>query len=481
MNGRSAPLGLLAACLLPAAAAAFEPTSAAVYVTARGTGLSLASTGTLTFSDFSQPLEGQPFVLVDPAKKFQTLIGIGAALTDAAADAFATLPADKQEAVVRAFYDPKDGNGYTLARTNIHSCDFSSATYTYVAEGDKSLRTFDVAHDRERRLPLIRRAIAAAGGKLTLFASPWSPPAWMKDNGDMLHGGHLKPEYDQAWADYFVKFIRAYENEGVPVWGVTIQNEPMASQSWESCNFGAEDEKNFLKNYLGPTMKKAGLGDRKILVWDHNRDLMYQYASTILDDPEAAQYVWGVAYHWYEDWAGGQPLHDNVRRVSESYPGKPLFFSEGCECPDGPDKSLHLDDWSLGEQYGREMIKDFNNGTTAWTDWNVMLDERGGPNHAGNFCYAALHIDAKTHALSWTNIYEYMGHFSKFIRPGARRVAVAPSRDALKSTAFLNPDGTLAVVVMNEGDKPVDYRLWIAGKSASTTSLPHSISTLVVR
>lgn len=475
-------IALLLAAALSAPSAAFEtPKSAAVTVTAKGADGWLKPAGTLSFEDFPQPLEATPFVLVDPTKGFQTVVGIGGALTDAAADAWSTLPPARQDEVVKKFFDPKDGIGYTLARTNIHSCDFSSATYTYVADKDKELKTFSIAHDREHRLPLIRKAIAAAGGSLTLFASPWSPPAWMKDSGNMLHGGKLKPEYRQAWADYFVKFIQSYEKEGVRVWGVTVQNEPMASQTWESSIYTAAEERDFLKDYLGPTFARAGLSDRKIMVWDHNRDLMYQRAQTVFDDPEAAKYAWGIAYHWYEDWAGGQPLHDNVRRVQEAYPDKPIFFSEGCACPDDAAKTMKTDDWGLGEQYGREMIKDFNSGTVAWTDWNVMLDEKGGPNHVGNYCYAALHIDSKTHALTWTDIYAYMGHFSKFVRPGARRVAVAPSRDALLATGFLNPDGTLAVVVMNQGEKPVDYRLWIAGKAAKTSAPAHSIATFVVR
>ena len=467
--------------LLGAPSALEAPKTAAVSLTVRGTAQRLAPGGTLTFVDLPQPPESLPLVVVDPTKEFQTLIGIGGALTDAAAEVFDTLPAAKQEEVLRAFFDPRDGLGYSLARTSIHSCDFSSGSYTYVAEGDRELKTFDVAHDRVHRLPLIKRAIAAAGGKLTLFASPWSPPAWMKDNHDMLRGGRLLPAHYQTWADYFVKFIRAYESEGVPIWGVTVQNEPAASQAWESCLYTAAEERDFLKHHLGPTLARAGLGDRKILVWDHNRDLLYQRASAIFDDPEAAKYAWGVAYHWYEDWAGGQPLNENVRRVQEAFPGKPIFFSEGCVCPDGPQKTLKLDDWALGEKYGREMIKDFNNGTVAWTDWNVMLDERGGPNHVGNFCYAPLHIDTKTHALRYTNIYFYLGHFSKFLRPGARRVAASSSRDQLLTTAFRNPDGTLAVVVMNQGDKPADYTLWVRGRGASASAPPHSIATFVVR
>ncbi|MFI5350705.1 MAG: glycoside hydrolase family 30 beta sandwich domain-containing protein [Elusimicrobiota bacterium] len=469
----------LALCALLAAAATArgEDKTVAVWTTARNTPMRLTSTGTLTFSDFSQPKEDEPFVLVDPDKKFQTMIGIGAALTDAAADVFAALPSAKKKVVVEKFFDPERGIGYSFARTNMNSCDFSSMSYTYVAEGDKELRTFDVAHDRQNKIPLIKAAIAAAGGKLTMFASPWSPPAWMKDNNDVIHGGKLKPEYYQSWANYYTKFIRAYEREGVPVWGITIQNEPMASQTWESCIYTADEEKNFLKKYLGPAMAKAGLGDRKILIWDHNRDLMHQRASVIFDDPEASKFAYGLAYHWYEG-DNAQPLNDNVRRVAESYPDKPLIFSEGTiEDFD----AARLDDWSLGERYGREMIRDFNNGTAAWTDWNLMLDERGGPNHVGNYCMAALHVDSKTHTLRYTNIYEYMGHFSKFVRPGARRVAASSSKDGLLATAFLNMDGSLAVIVMNAGDQPIGYSVWIHGRGAPTTALPRSISTLIIR
>lgn len=469
---------ILTTSLLASGAFAFDmPKLAAVVMTAKGTPLNLSSLTSLAFTDASQPLETEQFILVDPTKRFQALIGIGGALTDASADVLATLAPDVQEKIVRAFFDPKDGIGYTLARTSIHSCDFSSTSYTYVAESDKDLKTFDVAHDRVNRLPLIKKAIAAAGGQLKLFASPWSPPAWMKDNGNMLQGGHLKREYRQSWADYYVKFIRAYEGEGVPVWGVTVQNEPMATQRWESCIYTADEERDFLKNYLGPTLERAGLSETKIMVWDHNRDLMYQRAETIFNDPEASKYAWGIAYHWYETWSGGQPMYDNVRRVAEAYPEKPLVFSEGTvESFDAG----RLGDWTLGERYGREMIHAFNDGTAAWTDWNVMLDERGGPNHAGNFCFAALHIDTTTHELRWTNIYSYIGHFSKFIRPGARRVAVAPSRDELLATAFLNEDGTLAIIVMNQGEKGVDYSLRVRGKVAVTSAPPHSIATYLV-
>ncbi|HET7450031.1 MAG TPA: hypothetical protein VFJ78_05490, partial [Gaiellaceae bacterium] len=305
------------------------PREVAVYTTADGTDHRLAPTGTVAFKPMGQPLESQVCVFVDPTRRAQTILGIGGALTDASAEVFAKLSAAKQRELLDAYFDPAKGIGYTLARTNIHSCDFSSASYTYVDEGDAALKTFSVAHDRQYRIPFIKRAIAAAGGKLTTFASPWSPPAFMKTNGEMLHGGKLKPELRQAWANYFTKFIRAYAQEGIPIWGVTVQNEPMATQTWESCVFTAEEERDFVKHFLGPTMRRAGLGDRKIIAWDHNRDLIYQRVSTLLADPEAAKYIWGIGYHWYEPWSGGAMMFDNVRLVHETFPDKPLLFTEG--------------------------------------------------------------------------------------------------------------------------------------------------------
>jgi len=447
-----------------------------VYATADNSNQRLTATETVPFTHFGQPLETQICVFVDPAKRFQTMLGIGGALTDAAAETFAKLPAPKQQEILKAYFDVKDGIGYTLARTNIHSCDFSSSSYTYINEGDKELQSFSISHDKQFRIPFIKQAQQAAGGKLTIFASPWSPPAFMKDNNNMLHGGKLKPEFYQAWANYYTKFIKAYQQEGVPVWGLTIQNEPMATQTWESCVYSAEEERDFLKNYLGPTMKRAGLSDKKIIAWDHNRDLIYQRAETILGDPKAAGYVWGIGFHWYEPWSGSDPMFDNVKLVHESFPEKNLIFTEGCADSFKPER---LKDWKLGEQYGRSMINDFNNGAVGWTDWNILLDETGGPNHVKNFCFAPVHADTKTGELIYTNSYFYIGHFAKFIRPGAKRIASAASRSQLLSTAFINPDGKVAVVVMNQSDKKISYYLWLQGQAAPINSLPHSIQTLV--
>ena len=447
-----------------------------VYTTAENSEHRLSSTDTLTFKSVGQPKETQVCVFVDPARKFQTYLGIGGALTDASAEVFALLPKEKQREILKAYYDETEGIGYKLARTNIHSCDFSSASYTYITEGDKELKSFSIAHDKQYRIPLIKQVLSATKGQLNIFASPWSPPAFMKDNNDMLHGGSLRPEFYQSWANYYARFIKAYQSEGIPIWGVSIQNEPMATQKWESCIFSAEQERDFLKNFLGPTLRREGLADKKIIVWDHNRDLIYQRASTVLSDAQAAKFVWGVGYHWYEPWSGGEPMFDNVKLVHETFPDKHLIFTEGCV--DAFD-ATRIGEWKFGERYGRSMINDFNNGCVGWTDWNILLDERGGPNHVDNFCFAPLHANTKTGELTYLSSYYYIGHFSKFVQPGARRIASSPSRSQLLSTAFINTDEKVTVVVMNPTDKPVSYWLWITGDAAEVNSLPHSIQTLV--
>ncbi len=451
-------------------------TRAVVYTTADSSTLRLSPADTLAFQQAAPISEGQVYVFADPKRTFQTMIGIGGALTDAAAETFAKLPAERQVQLMDAYYSTDHGIGYTLARTNINSCDFSSASYTYVTEGDKTLSSFTIAPDLRYKIPLIKRAMAASGNRMKLFASPWSPPAYMKDNNDMLHGGHLRAEYREAWALYYTKFIESYRQAGVPVWAITIQNEPMATQTWESCIYQPEDERDFLRDYLGPVMARRGLKDVNIIVWDHNRDLIVQRAQTIFDDPKAAPYAWGIGFHWYEDWSGGTQMYDNVDLVHRLYPAKHLIFTEGT--PANFDSTAY-GRWSLGEAYGRSMIHDFNTGAEGWTDWNILLDEKGGPNHVGNYCFAPIHADTRTGQLIYTNSYYYIGHFSKFIRPGARRVAVAPSRSMLLATGFVNPDGSVAIVVMNQTAKASEYHIRVGTAELTVQSRPHSIQTVV--
>ncbi len=441
-----------------------------IWVTAKATGDRLTSKEPVVFEPLAQPVEDFPTVMVDPTKSYQTIEGIGGALTDAAAETFAKLPREAQERLLEAYFDPAKGIGYTLARTHINSCDFSSESYAYAEKpGDVALDSFTIEHDRRYRIPFIKAALARAGA-LKIFASPWSPPAWMKTNDSMLDGGRLKPEYREAWARYFVRFVQEYEKAGVPIWGLTVQNEPMATQIWESCLFTGEEERDFVRDHLGPALEQAGLARLRLMIWDHNRGIMYQRAQAVFDDPQAARYVWGAGFHWYvgDHFA-------NVRAVHDAWPDKQLLFTEGTPANYDP---ATVEDWKWGETYGRSLVHDLDNWAVGWTDWNVLLDEHGGPNHVGNFCLAPVHGDTRTGKLVFTPSYYYLGHFSKFVRPGARRVAATSNDDDLLATAFLDPDGSVVTIVMNPSEADKDFAVWVAGRTASTRSPAHSIVTL---
>ena len=448
-----------------------------VYTTGKNSGQKLEFALDCTFESKPPISESGIQVFLNPEKQFQAFIGIGGAFTDSSAENFAQLPESLQNEFIHAYFDKDSGNAYRLGRIPIHSCDFSSASHTYIEEGDKHLNTFSVEKDQKFRIPLILRAIKAAGGSITNIASPWSAPAFMKSNNSMLEGGVLLPDYYEAWALYYARFIQAYEAEGIPIWGLTIQNEPAAVQRWESMVYTAEQERDFLKNHLGPTLLGEGLGEKKIIVWDHNRDLSTHWANTIFGDTEASKYAWGIGFHWYETWAGGDSMQSNLAAIKESFPEKHLIFTEGCQEGFASDQ---LYNWDHAERYGEAMIRDFNVGTVGWCDWNLLLDHRGGPNHVGNFCFSPIHADLENGTLIYTPSYYYIGHFSRFIPPGARRINATSNRSFILTTAFLDPEGeSLTCVVMNKSDSKYSYQLLLNGKSLSLKIPARSIQTIV--
>jgi len=440
---------------------------ARAFITAESTHELLHDLGFGAFAPLEQPDEDYPTVMIDPRKTFQTIVGFGGAFTDAAAVTFAKLPEKAQAQFLKACFDPVEGNAYTLCRTTIHSCDYSDEMYTYDdVAGDTELEHFTIQHDEKCRLPFIKRALAVANGNMKIFASPWSPPAWMKTNSDMLHGGKLKSEYAKTWALYFVKYLQAYQAAGIPIWGLTVQNEAMATQVWESCIFTAAEERDFVRDRLGPTLHAGGFGDVKLMIWDHNRGIMYQRAQVAYEDAEASRYIWGTAFHWY---IGNH--YENVRLVHDAFPDKKLIYTEG-----GMDGS-----WAAARHLAKNMIMDLNSWTNGWVFWNLLLDQDGGPRHAGGASGSnVITADLHTGGLIFNPPHYVFGQFSRFIRSGAKRIACTSNNDDLVATAFINPDGKIAVVVYNARNADQLMQLWVDGKAVRYTMPAEGVITIIL-
>lgn len=409
---------------------------------------------------------------VDPGRRFQEMVGFGGALTESSAWVLAQLPAERRLEVIRRYYDPQEGIGYTLARTHLNSCDFSLHMWALdETPGDYDLLDFSLAPMRRWVLPLLHDAQRVAGkDDFHLLVSPWSPPAWMKTNFRMDDGGALRESYRPAWANYFVKFLQAMrDEEHLPVWALTVQNEPEAKQTWESCLFTPEEERDFVRDHLGPALAAAGFGGVKLLGWDHNRDRIEARAAVLFGDPKAAGYLWGLGVHWYvsDDFAASG-------RVHAAFPTKPILFTEGCF-----EGGSTLGSWAHGEGYATQMIGDFQNWVCGFIDWNIVLDQRGGPNHVGNFCDAPVIVDTNTKEVRYAPSFYYIAQFSKFVQPGAHRIASSGGPATLSSIAFANPDGTLVIVVVNPGDTAQDFQLSAAGETLGCAIPAHGIQTYV--
>ena len=409
-----------------------------VYITAKDTGQKLEQIDLLHLQ--CRNSYDTPTIKLNKCETRQEILGFGGSFTEAAASVYDKLDTEKKEEIIKAYFG-EQGNGYSMARTHINSCDFSLGNYSYCdTPGDTELNYFSISRDKELLIPFVQDALDHAKTPIHILASPWSPPAWMKTNGQMNHGGKIKDEYRTAWASYFCKYINAYEKEGIPIWGISVQNEPAAKQTWDSCIYTAEEERDFIRDYLGPTLENSNLLDKKVIIWDHNRDIMVERARTVLNDPEAAKYVWGTGFHWYNG-----DHFDAVQQVHDEFPDKKLIFTEGCQ-ENGP----HTGSWDLGERYATSIINDLNRWTVAWIDWNLILDENGGPNHVGNYCSAPIIVDTNTQEILYQSSYYYLGHFSRFIKRGDRIIECENKTDNLLALASINDSGITTTIVMNK-------------------------------
>ena len=396
----------------------------------------------------------------------QTMQGFGGAFTEASAYNLSRVEKNIREQLLKAYFDPIDGIGYSMGRISINSCDFGLGTYDYVQPYDESLQSFDVSRD-QHIIDMIKEATKIAQKDLQIIASPWSPPFWMKDNLKAIKGGKLLKKYYALWVQYIIKFIEAYKDQGITIDALTIQNEPAANQRWESCLYDAQDEKEMVL-VLGKALKESNL-TTKIYIWDHNRDIMFERASRILKDKEASSFIYGIAFHWYDN---DQFLE--VKKTHDTFKDKHLLFTEGCQ-EGGP----HLHSYDVAERYGKNMMHDISNGTEGYIDWNLFLDTTGGPNHVNNLCSSPIMVDVFPETMILNPSYFYIKHFSKHIPKGSKRMF--SSNHTILHNVFLRPDGSYVAVLLNLHD--VDYHVSSHHNHVNfETYLPaHSIQTIIIK
>jgi len=399
----------------------------------------------------------------------QTILGFGGAFTEASASIYHKLSLERKKEIIQAYFG-ENGNAYNMGRSHINSCDFSLGNYAHCeTPNDKELNDFSISRDKEMLIPFIKDALHESKLPIHIMASPWSPPPWMKTNGQMNHGGKLKKEYRESWANYYCKYINSYEKEGIPIWGISVQNEPEAVQTWDSCIYTGEEERDFIKDFLGPALEKKELLNKKLIIWDHNRDIMVKRARDILSDPDAAKYVWGTGFHWYNG-----DHFDEVQKVHEEFPDKELIFTEGCQ-EGGP----HIGSWDLGERYATSIINDLNRWTIAWIDWNLILDENGGPNHVGNLCSAPIIVDTRSQNILYQSSYYYLGHFSRFLDRGDKIIECENNTDGLLALSGINDSKKTTTIIMNKENKSVDFLYSHDKKNKPLSIPPRSIITLI--
>ena len=404
-------------------------------------------------------------ITVFPEIEYQEIKGFGGAFTEAASTTLDKLSNENREKILKLYFDRDNGIGYNYGRVHMNSCDFSLGNYTCVDEGDRTLETFNIKRDEKSVIPMIKNAMEY--GDIEILVSPWSSPAYMKTNGQMNKGGKLKEEYFELWAEYYVKFVEKYREKGINITTITVQNEPKATQTWESCVYTAEEERDFVVNYLGKKMADIGV---EILFWDHNKERVVERAKMVLENDEAKKYFSGIAMHWYSG-----DHFEQLEMFNKLFPDKDIVFTEGCY-----EYSLgELDTTKIGEKYAHDMIGNFNNYCNTFCDWNLLLDEQGGPNHVGNFCDAPIMADTKNDTVYIHDSYYYIGHMSKYVKKGAKRIGSSKWTKDLETVSFKNPDGSIVTVVLNMTNTNFDFAICLDGKMVEVKSEARSIATYV--
>jgi len=439
-------------------------------------------------------------ITINPNKKYQKITGFGGAFTESSAYLLNKLSKENRDIILQAYFS-EDGANYSLCRTHMNSCDFSLSQYSYTPTEDKELKDFSVKEDMEDLIPMIKEASAISKEGFKLFASPWTAPPWMKDNKDWV-GGKLLPEYYPTWALFFSKYLDAYKEQGIELWGFTVENEPHGNgNNWESMHFSPEEMTDFVQHHLGPRLETDGYGDKVILGYDQNRAGIKEWADVMYANEASSKYYDGMAIHWYESTYEVFP--EELQYAHNKAPEKYLIETEGCidaEVPAWKDDAWYWKkeatdwgwDWAPEDQkylhpkyapvnrYARDIIGCLNNWVDGWVDWNMVLNRQGGPNWFKNWCAAPIIVDEEADEVYMTPLFYTMAHFSKYIRPNAEVIGVDHSDKDLQITAAQNTDGSIAVVVFNEGNENKQFNLSLNGETKRIAINSQAIQTIII-
>jgi glucosylceramidase len=440
-------------------------------------------------------------ITIDPDTTYQSIIGFGGSFTESSAYLLNQLSEENRNKIIDAYFAP-DGARYSLTRTHINSCDFSLDQYSYHPESDKQLSDFSVKEDEDDIIPMIKDAMQASEEGFKIISSPWTAPPWMKDNKDWV-GGKLLPEYYGSWALFFSKYLSAYAERGIDIWGVTVENEPHGNgNNWESMHYTPKEMTDFVEFHLGPQLREDGWGDVKIFGYDQNRRGIPEWVDEMYRDSASSKYFDGTAIHWYESTYEVFP--EKLQYAHSKAPDKMLIETEGCiddEVPHWRDDewywSKEATDWGFEwapeedkylhpryvpvYRYARDIIGCMNNWVEGWIDWNMVLDRQGGPNWFENWCVAPVIVDPEADEVYFTPLYHTMAHFSKFIRPGAKRIKVDNGSENLQVTAAKNPNGSIAVVILNQGETPQSFSLALEESEANIKINPKALQTIIIK
>lgn len=457
-----------------------------------------------------------------PEEEFQKYYGFGASFTESSAWNLATIPVAARKDILTKLFSPTEGAGFSLTRTHINSSDYSNNHYTYIEEGDEDLSTFSIHEDMKGFsgdeneqvrgielveptydiIPMILEASSIPGADFKIIASPWSPPSWMKSGEtSKMTNGSLLPEYYGLWAEYMSKYVTAYKKEGINLWGITPQNEPLHAQDahWDSNGFTPEQGRDFLRDHLGPQLVKDGhlnLDDLesglRVLIYDHNKSTMNDYVQKTYEDPEASKYAWGTAFHWYTN----SELKDNnwyskeLAELQKNWPNKGMIHTESSIDIDAKDpigqywraSTDYAGTFVPFETYVNDIITDLNHGTQGYIEWCSILSHKGQPNPYNNFNSAPVLINPTTDEVIYTPLYYLLSHFSKFIRPDARRIALkADDGNGLIYTAAKNSDGSIAIVVYNNNEEAHELSIKLDTKTFTAQIAPRAMQTIHLR